>query len=304
MFRLFFAPVLAVVSSNAGAHADFRAQEYVERLADTSNLLNTVDNMYGPDDLSQVPIFKGGFINFGFWESTTAGSISEENRVHSSIRLYEKVLQELAITTDDAVLEIGSGLGLGCVLARRAYSPKSIVCLDASIAQTRRALSLMHDLPDASFVTANAHSMPFDSGTMDKIYSVEVVQHFEDLELFAKEAFRVLSDKGRAVLTTFFATREDSLLELEELIPTMKERIDRIEAIEGAKAIFESVGFHVSYRSIGANVWQGFDDWIAQTELRDTWNRNWLKAYQRGFIDYYVLVLEKLDCDVANGRRL
>ena len=60
--------------------------------------------------------------------------------------------------------------------------------------------------------------------------------------------------------------------------------------------MLEDAGFkNIAIESIGQHVWVGFDQWISQSELNDTWNRNWLKAYQEHLLDYYEITAEKLE---------
>ena len=51
--------------------------------------------------------------------------------------------------------------------------------------------------------------------------------------------------------------------------------------------------FHVSYEKIGQYVWEGFGRWIAMSSMKNTWNRNWLKAYQNNLVDYYAIYGER-----------
>lgn len=59
--------------------------------------------------------------------------------------------------------------------------------------------------------------------------------------------------------------------------------------------MLDKVGFkNIKIESIGKNVWHGFDKWISQqSEFKNTWNRNWYKAYQNNLIDYYEITAEK-----------
>lgn len=48
---------------------------------------------YGPADLSAVPVFAGGFINFGYWQSVDLERpLSQGDRVRSEQDLYRHVL--------------------------------------------------------------------------------------------------------------------------------------------------------------------------------------------------------------------
>jgi len=70
------------------------------------------------------------------------------------------------------------------------------------------------------------------------------------------------------------------------LIETVDSGIDVVSAIDSFRDDLLATGFvDLHVESIGEHVWHGFDAWIAQTEFKDGWGRNWLKAYHRGLID-------------------
>ena len=82
--------------------------------------------------------------------------------------------------------------------------------------------------------------------------------------------------------------------ELRRVIETIDSGIDVVAAIDSFRDDLLAAGFvDVHVESIGEHVWHGFDAWIAQTEFKDSWGRNWLKAYHRGLIDYYVVTADK-----------
>ncbi|GGQ18725.1 class I SAM-dependent methyltransferase [Streptomyces roseolilacinus] len=52
--------------------------------------------VYGPDDLGSVPVFRGGFINFGCWDGIPLdGPLTAEDRERSERQLYRRVLDAL-----------------------------------------------------------------------------------------------------------------------------------------------------------------------------------------------------------------
>ncbi|SDM64243.1 class I SAM-dependent methyltransferase [Allokutzneria albata] len=242
--------------------------------------------MYGEVDLGSFELFSGNFINYGYWESVPADRpITVEERTESQAALYRRVLGELGITESDAVLEVGCGIGVGAALTLREFRPGALVGLDFSDAQLGRARAIHGDLLDLR--QGDALKMPFDDGSFDKLYSVEAAQHFEDLALFAAEARRVLRPGGKLSLATFFATTDEAPGELRKLIETIDDEIDFAVPVERFRADLVAAGFaDVRVESIGENVWFGFDTWVAQTRYRDTWGRNWLKAYRAGLADY------------------
>ncbi|MFB9903584.1 class I SAM-dependent methyltransferase [Allokutzneria oryzae] len=122
--------------------------------------------------------------------------------------------------------------------------------------------------------------MPFGDGAVDKCYSVEAAQHFEDRTAFATEARRVLRPGGKLCAAPFFATDESA----------PGDGIDYAVPIEAFRAGLHEVGFaDVRVESIGDRVRQGFDTWVSQTQCKGSWGRNWLKANRAGLADYFLV---------------
>ncbi|MEO7196730.1 MAG: methyltransferase domain-containing protein [Pseudonocardiaceae bacterium] len=255
--------------------------------------------MYGADDLSSMTIFSGNFINFGYWRDFTPGLISVEERTESQANLYRTVLRRLAIAPTDVALEVGCGIAIGAALTLREFGPRAVHGLDLSPEQLGRAAKLNADLiaqqPDRLVLRqGSALEIPYTDGEFNKCYSVEAAQHFEDLAAFATEAHRVLKPGGRLAVTTFFTPHPATIDELRQLIATIDSGIDVVFPIDSFRDDLLKAGFiEVRVEAIGEHVWRGYDAWIGQTEHRDGWGRNWLEAYHRSFIDYYLITANK-----------
>ena len=256
--------------------------------------------MYGENDLSSMSIFSGNYINFGYWQDFTPGRlISVNERTESQADLYRTVLRRLTIGPTDVALEVGCGIAVGTALALREFGPRAVYGLDLSPDQLDRATSINAELiaqqPDRIVLRqGSALEIPFTDSTFDKCYSVEAAQHFEDLTGFASEVHRVLKPGGRLAVTTFFTPNPDAIGGLRRLIETIDNGIDVVFPIDSFRDNLLEAGFvDVGVESIGEHVWHGFDAWIDQTEFRDSWGRNWLKAYHHGLIDYYLVTADK-----------
>jgi cyclopropane fatty-acyl-phospholipid synthase-like methyltransferase len=255
--------------------------------------------MYGADDLSSMAIFSGNYINFGYWQVLVPGLISIDERTESQANLYRTVLRRLEIDPTDVALEVGCGIAVGTVLALREFRPSVIYGLDLSQDQIDRATRVNSELiarqPERLiFQQGSALRLPYAGETFDKCFSVEAAQHFEDLAVFASETHRVLKPGGRLAVATFFMTHATAAGELRRLIETIDSGIDVLAEIDSFRQDLLAAGFvDVHVESIGEHVWQGFDAWIAQTEFKDGWGRNWLKAYHRRLIDYYLVTADR-----------
>ncbi|MDQ4011371.1 MAG: methyltransferase domain-containing protein [Actinomycetota bacterium] len=255
--------------------------------------------MYGDEDLSSFSLFSGNYINFGYWQDFTPGLICMDERTESQAALYRIVLRRLEIHPTDVVLEVGCGIAVGTALALREFDPGTVHGLDFSRDQLDRATRVNAELlaqqPDRFILQqGSALELPYASEQVDKCYSVEAAQHFEDLGTFASETYRVLRPGGRLAVTTFFVNHPSAVEELRQSIETIDSGIDVVFAIDSFRDDLLQAGFaDVHVDSIGEHVWWGFDAWMAQTEFKDSWSRNWLKAYHRGLIDYYLVTASK-----------
>ncbi len=251
--------------------------------------------MYGDDDLSSIAIFSGNYINFGYWEDFTPGRISVGERTESQANLYRTVLRRLRIDPTDVALEVGCGIAVGAALAIREFGPRAVHGLDMSQHQINRATRVNAELDTQQrdrlvLQQGSALKLPYASEIFDKCYSIEAAQHFDDLTTFASEAYRVLRPGGRLAVTTFFATHPTAAEGLRRLIETIDSGVDVVLPIDSFRNDLLAAGFvDVHVDSIGEHVWRGFDAWIEQTEFKDSWGRNWLKAYNHGLIDYYLV---------------
>ncbi len=255
--------------------------------------------MYGENDLSSLAIFSGNYINFGYWQNLTPGLISVGERTESQANLYRTVLRRLIIDPTDVALEVGCGIAVGTALALREFHPRAVYGLDLSQDQIDRATRINAELvaqqPDRLVLQqGSALDLPYAAETFDKCYSVEAAQHFEDLTTFASEAHRVLKPGGRLAVTTFFMPHTAAVDRLRRLIETIDSGIDVVFTIDSFRDDLLEAGFaDVHVESLGEHVWRGFDTWMDQTEFKDSWGRNWLKAYNHGLIDYYLVTADK-----------
>jgi SAM-dependent methyltransferase len=105
---------------------------------------------------------------------------------------------------------------------------------------------------------------------------------------------RLLRPGGRFAAATFFASGPEGVPHIADRIETVESGIDVIHPVGDFEANLRDAGLEqVEVRSIGEHVWRGFDRWMSQTEYRDSWGRNWLRCYENGWIDYYILTARR-----------
>nr|WP_145908303.1 class I SAM-dependent methyltransferase [Kitasatospora viridis] len=262
---------------------------------------DAVRETYGSGDLSAVPIFAGGFINFGHWRGIDlTAPVGEPERVRSQQDLYRLVLDAAVPAPGARLLEVGCGLGMGCALALGERDPAAVTGLDIHPEQLRRArerhAALLAEQPERlAFVQGAAEQLPFADGGFDAVLSVEAAQHFPDLAAFAAETARVLAPGGRLALAGFF-TVDDSPArpaQLAGLLETFANGLDIARPVTALTGALGGAGLTgVAAESIGAEVWPGWDRWLSRWWAPDTWPHNFLRAYRDGILDYYLVTAE------------
>lgn len=262
-----------------------------------STALEDVGLLYGEQDLSSWPLFKGGYINFGYWGCVKeSAEPAEKERVRSSARMYDEVAKHLSIKNSDDVLEIGCGIGVGTCQVYKKFSPKSILGIDASNHQISRALKRAKSYKiSGNIAFLQEHAETFSNGKrkFNKIFTIEALQHFQSVERFAFEAEKSLVADGILVISTFMFKSHPSD-QFFSFFPNFERGVDQIVILDGLVKTLKKKGFqNVQAKSIGDHVWNGFDAWVKQTEFADTWNANWKKAFDMGILDYYILVCKR-----------
>ncbi|ONI81921.1 methyltransferase type 11 [Saccharothrix sp. ALI-22-I] len=249
--------------------------------------------IYGTGDLAALPVFAGGFINFGYWADIPLdGGLTVEQRIASQEALYDVVLDALEVSTGDRVLEVGSGRGLG---ARRILrrGPDLVRGVDLMPEQVARATEANDD-PRVVFLQGSSDDLPFPDASFDALLSVEAAQHFHNVPGFARESARVLAPGGRFALTTFFARHDQAGPTLAELLKTFASGLDLAHPVDRVLDDLHEAGFEqVTAHSIGEHVWRGLDRWLELGPRPDRWDRNWLHAFERGLLDYWLLTGQK-----------
>ncbi|MEU6081797.1 class I SAM-dependent methyltransferase [Streptomyces sp. NPDC047108] len=258
-----------------------------------------IDTIYGVWDLSTVPAFTGGFINFGYWRDVPRDRpLTEDDRLRSEQDLYRLVLGELGSTEGLRAVEVGCGLGLGCALALREFGFTEVCGVDLHPAQLDRArivnAGLLAEHPERlRYVRGAAEVMPLPDGSAECLFSVNAAQHFPDLREFADEADRVLCPGGRLALATFFAPGACGVEELPRLLPTYADGLDLPHVVDDVTGALTRSGFSsVRAVPIGEDVWAAYDRWLARTPLRNLWPRRFLEAYEKGYLDYYLVTAD------------
>ena len=108
---------------------------------------------------------------------------------------FSNILKKLDLNKKG--LDIGCGPGVLFYLANN----RNAIGLDSSFKQIKFAKNLNKN---NSFITGSGANLPFRDKCFDYVTMVEVIEHLknEEAEAMIKEAYRVLKDDGKIVLTT------------------------------------------------------------------------------------------------------
>lgn len=121
-------------------------------------------------------------------------------------------IDQLEIAPEDHVLEIGFGPGVGIMEACRLTPRGFVAGIDHSeamlkLAQERCSRELIEER--CELVHGDARSLPYEDGSFDKVFAVNVAQFWEDATFPLAEILRVLKPGGRVAL---FMLRAESWL--------------------------------------------------------------------------------------------
>lgn len=97
------------------------------------------------------------------------------------------------------VLDLGCGTGYGSAML--ASDTRQVVGIDVSDQAVARARAV-HQMNNLEFAVMSATALEFSDGTFDAVYSIQVIEHIEDVELHLREVVRVLRPGGTFVVAT------------------------------------------------------------------------------------------------------
>jgi cyclopropane fatty-acyl-phospholipid synthase-like methyltransferase len=139
---------------------------------------------------------RGLYLNLGYWKNSTT--------IDDACDAMARLLGERAgLSPDDRVLDVGFGFAEQDARWIELYGPRRIVGVNITASQVVHARGRMRErgLHDrVSLMVGSATSLPFASGSFDKVTALESAFHFDTRAAFFKEAWRVLRPGGRLVL--------------------------------------------------------------------------------------------------------
>lgn len=143
---------------------------------------------------------KGLGLHYGFW---TPGV---ESRIQAIETENETLARMLKIKAGDRILDAGCGVGGSGIWLTERFDVK-VVGVNIVQKQLRKGqkLSLEHSVENNSvFAQADYHTLPFVDNSFDVFWSLESIEHSDNVPQFVSEAHRVLKPGGRAVIAGTF----------------------------------------------------------------------------------------------------
>lgn len=251
----------------------------------------------GPYDIGNSPIFGigSGFINYGLWIETLPpeeSPVPNEMRNRASVNLYRYILELTDVGSQDELLEIGPGRGMGAQLIHDVINPLRYQAIDFSHAQTVHTNNQIASQPRMFVTQAEAASIPFANSSYDAAISVEVLQHIEKPVDFFREAFRVLRPGGIFVFCSFFPTGDEHVLLLKKMMPTAQQGLDFLHPINSILSLLVQTGFNnIENIPIGQFVWKQLIRYC--TQMGEKWSQIYIDAYEQGLLDYNIVAAQR-----------
>jgi ubiquinone/menaquinone biosynthesis C-methylase UbiE len=158
-------------------------------------------------------------------------------------RLHPGVLRDIlvtgAITSRSAVCEVGCGTG-NYITAIQFATGCACLGVDPSVEMLSRARAKCGNV---QWRKGKAENLPIGNGTMDLIFSVDVIHHVSDRVSFYSQAFQVLKSGGKlcTVTDSDWIIRERPLSHyFPETVPI---ELQRYPAISDLRTLMQEAGF-------------------------------------------------------------
>jgi len=127
------------------------------------------------------------------------------------------------------------GCGEGAFLPTLCGRFRTVLAVDLNVGAARK-LATHYRLRNVNLLEARAPGLPFDDGSFDFIVAADVMEHLRDLEPVVKELHRVLSPRGRLVIS---APSENLFYEVGRKVFGFTKPDDHFHTPRGIESILE-----------------------------------------------------------------
>lgn len=143
-------------------------------------------------------------MNYGYWDN------SVKNRNQSLLRLYEKINDELKLSSQDKILDAGCGFGeASCWFAK--YTGCSVTGITITPFQVGKATQIARERglsKRINYCEMDYTKTSFKPNSFDAIIAIETICHLIDKNDFYKEAFRILKPEGKLIVAEYTLVRQ------------------------------------------------------------------------------------------------
>ena len=162
----------------------------------------------------------------------------------------------------ETVLDMGSGAGLDCFLAaQQVGSDGAVIGVDFTQDMINRAEenATKLGLQNVSFKLGDIEDLPLEDATVDVVMSNCVVNLAPDKDAVFREAYRVLRNGGRVMISDIVLTRHATEIEMDDMA-LMTGCISGSLPAEDYAQIIRNAGFRdvkVEQPTQGEDIWEG-----------------------------------------------
>ena len=191
--------------------------------------------------------------HFGYYDANHTNEDGAQDNYHA------KFVGKLGLKKGMNVLDAGCGQG---VVATYIASHNDVKVTGVTIVEreTRGAkrLAKRNSVDNkTNFLVGDYHSLPFEDGVFDRVYTTESLSHVYDLEQVVSELYRVLKPGGKLVCAEY----EFDIKKLEKLELNPVEYVEERAAIHGIrqfdKGNFERLLKSCRFENIRVDDWTG-----------------------------------------------
>ena len=186
----------------------------------------------------------GQMLNFGYWNQNNHTPLDAQSS------LCDIVGSLAELTSNQLVLDVGSGLAAPAMHWKNKCPSISIVCININFEQLKNSNKQKLEL-----INSSALNLSFTDSTFDTIIALESAQHIRPLENFISESYRLLKKNGIFVLAIPITTKEkSSLSKLGILSMTWS---SEHYGFEHVVSLIKNMGFNVlETQHIGSSVYE------------------------------------------------
>jgi len=128
------------------------------------------------------------------------GSVEGEEGMFRDKVIYPLLRKWIENNHPENVLEVGSGQGV--CSDKLGLETGRYIGVEPSQALVQRSKELYGDKTNRDFLVGNAYDLPVKEGSIDCVFSVNVLFHLGDLVKASSELFRVLRGGGKFLIVT------------------------------------------------------------------------------------------------------